>query len=80
MGGKLGLPPIQNRMSIVYKCPSCGAAHPCRMLALRRRYFDDVIPQLGEVIELCPHTRAWVTITYSHMTWKEATPVSETWI
>ena len=50
------------------------------MLALRRRYFDDVIPQLGEVIELCPHTRAWVTITYSHMTWKEATPVSETWI
>jgi len=56
-------------MAIVYSCPVCGQEHRSRLLALRRRYFEEVIPELGEISEVCPGTRSWFTLSYVDMRW-----------
>lgn len=65
-------------MSISYLCPSCGREHRSRLMANRQTYFDDVIPWLGSVSEVCPETESWVTITHAEMRWhaKEREPAA----
>jgi hypothetical protein len=58
-------------MAIVFSCPFCGQEHRSRLLALRRRYFDEVIPQLGDIAEVCPGTRNWFTLSHVDMRWTD---------
>ena len=58
-------------MAIVYSCPVCGQEHKSRLMAARRRYFEEVIPELGNITEVCPGTRSWFTLTHEDMRWDE---------
>ncbi|MEX2583318.1 MAG: hypothetical protein WD766_08585 [Gemmatimonadota bacterium] len=49
-------------------------------MALRRRYFDEVIPQLGEIVELCPETGQWVALTFDDMTWLDVPRTGVGWM
>lgn len=67
-------------MAVVYACPVCGHEHRSRLMALRRRYFDEVIPQLGEIVELCPETGQWVALTFDDMTWLDVPRTGVGWM
>jgi hypothetical protein len=58
-------------MSIVFTCPACAADHRSRLIASRRKSFSEVIPQIGDVLEVCPVTHTWVTIGYRDMLWTD---------
>ena len=62
-------------MSVVYRCPDCGEEHRSRLLASRASYFEEVISQLGEILEPCPETGAWTRLTFEDLTWRADEPV-----
>lgn len=57
-------------MSVIYRCPDCGEEHQSRLLASRRSYFHDVISQLGDVLELCPKTGCWTSLSFADLSWR----------
>ena len=56
--------------SIVFRCPLCGGEHRSRLVAKHQRHFDEVLPQLAEVLELCPVTNSWATLSFANLVWK----------
>ena len=57
-------------MSIVYRCPDCGGIHQSRLQASRSSYFYEVVSQLADVLELCPATGDWTSLTFADLTWQ----------
>jgi hypothetical protein len=39
-------------------------------MAKDRRTFQEVLPQLAEVLEVCPVTNAWATLSFSDLVWR----------
>jgi hypothetical protein len=67
-------------MAVFYSCPVCGSEHRSRLLALRRRYFNEVIPQLGEIVEICPKTDQWFTLVYGDLKWGDEVKAGVGWV
>lgn len=57
-------------MSVVYRCPNCGGVHRSRLHASRSSFFQEVVSQLADVLEQCPSTGDWSSLTFADMTWK----------
>ncbi|MQA90634.1 MAG: hypothetical protein GEU90_10425 [Gemmatimonas sp.] len=67
-------------MAVFFSCPVCGVDHRSRLLALRRRYFNEVLPELGEIAELCPNTDQWVTLRFEDLRWEEDARKRAGWV
>ncbi len=61
-------------MSVIYRCPGCGEEHRSRLLASRASYFREVISQLGDILEPCPQTGAWISLGFADLSWREDEP------
>ena len=63
-------------MSIFYRCPECGQMHRSRLQASRHSRFNEVISQLGDILEMCPATGDWTPLTFADMSWRAEVPLA----